>query len=82
VVPDLLVRDIEDDLKRLIEDSARTHRRSLSEEVKILLREKLVDQNGSRKLGTEMFNLVRPEDRGDDLVFEIPGEISPPPDFE
>ena len=29
------------------------------------------------KLGTEMFSLVRPEDRGDDLVFEIPGEVGP-----
>lgn len=81
-MPDLLVRNIEDDLKRLIEDSARAHRRSLSEEIKVLLREKLVDSRDDRKLGTEMFNLVRPEDRGDDLVFEIRGEISPPPDLE
>jgi hypothetical protein len=29
-----------------------------------------------------MFNMIRREDRGDDLVFEIPGEIGPPPDFE
>jgi antitoxin FitA len=79
---DLLVRDIEDDLKRLIENRARAHRRSLSEEVKILLREKLVDAGDDRKLGTEMFNLVRPEDRGDDLVFEIPGGDIEPPDFE
>ena len=79
---DLLVRDIEDDLKRLIEDRARAHRRSLSEEVKILLREKLVDAGDDRKLGTEMFNLVRPEDRGDDLVFELPGGDIHPPDFE
>jgi plasmid stability protein len=81
-MPNLLVRDIEDDLKRLIEDSAREHRRSLSEEVKMLLRERLVDARDDRKLGTEMFNLVRPEDRGDDLVFEVPGEISAPADFE
>ena len=37
-MPDLLVRDIEDDLKRLIEDRARAHRRSLSDEVKLLVR--------------------------------------------
>ena len=79
---DLLVRDIDDDLKRMIEDRARSHRRSLSDEVKALLREKLVPAREGRKLGTEMFNLVRPEDRGDDLVFEIPGEASPPPDLE
>ena len=81
-MPDLLVRDMDDDLKRLIEDRARSHRRSLSDEVKALLRERLVQTHDGRKLGTEMFNLVRPEDRGDDLVFEIPGEASPPPDLE
>jgi hypothetical protein len=54
----------------------------LSDEVKALLREKLVQTRDGRKLGTEMFNLVRPEDRGDDLIFEIPGEASPPPDLE
>ena len=81
-MPDLLVRDIDDDLKRLIEDRARSHRRSLSDEVKALLRERLVQTHDGRKLGSEMFNLVRPEDRGDDLVFEIPGEVSPPPDLK
>jgi hypothetical protein len=29
-----------------------------------------------------MYNLVRPEDRSDDYVFEIRGEVSKPPDFE
>ena len=79
---DLLVRDIDDDLKRLIEDRARAHRRSLSDEVKALLREKLSNARDNRKLGTEMFSFVLPEDRGDDLVFEIPGEVGPPPDLE
>ena len=60
-MPDLLVRDIDDDLKRLIEDRARSHRRSLSDEVKALLRERLVQTHDGRKLGSEMFNLVRPE---------------------
>ena len=72
---DLLVRDIDDDLKRLIEDRARAHRRSVSDEVKALLREKLSNIRDDRKLGTEMFNLVQPEDRGDDLDFEFPGEV-------
>lgn len=35
---DILIRNIEPELKRLIEDSARSHRRSLSEEVKDKLR--------------------------------------------
>jgi len=81
-VSDLLVRDIDDDLKRLIEDRARAHRRSLSEEIKMLLREKLVGAADNRKLGTAMFDFVRPEDRGDDVVFEIPGGDIVPPDFE
>ena len=72
---DLLVRDIDDDLKRLIEVRARAHRRSVSDEVKALLREKLSNIRDDRKLGTEMFNLVQPEDRGDDLDFEFPGEV-------
>jgi hypothetical protein len=33
-------------------------------------------------LGTRLFSMVREEDRGDDLVFEIPGEIREPPDFK
>ena len=79
---DLLVRDIEDDLKRLIEDSARTHRRSLSDEVKSLVRKALELPDKPVGMGTYLFSLVRPEDRGDDLVFEIKGEAPDPPDFE
>jgi plasmid stability protein len=81
-MPDLLVRDIEDDLKRLIEDSAREHRRSLSEEVKSLVRKGLATPDHPVGMGTYLYSLVRPEDRGDDLIFEIKGDISPPPDFE
>jgi hypothetical protein len=81
-VSDLLVRDIEDDLKRLIEDSARTHRRSLSEEVKSLVRKGLDAPDKPVGMGTYMMSLVHPDDRGDDLVFEIKGEVSPPPEFE
>jgi plasmid stability protein len=78
---DLLVRDIEDDLKQLIEDSAREHRRSLSEEVKSLVRKALDMPDKPVGMGTYLYSLVRPEDRGDDLVFEIRGEIPDPPDL-
>ena len=78
---DLLVRDIEDDLKRLIEDSAREHRRSLSEEAKSLIRRALDMPEKPVGMGTYLYSLVRPEDRGDDLVFEIKGEIPKPPDL-
>ncbi|HKS61221.1 MAG TPA: hypothetical protein VJT13_05965 [Xanthobacteraceae bacterium] len=81
-MPDLLVRDIEDDLKRLIEERARTHRRSLSDEVKSLVRRGLELPEKPVGMGTYLMSMVRPEDRGDDLVFEIKGELSPPPDFK
>ncbi len=83
---DLLIRDVEPELKRQIEERARARRRSLSAEAKLLIRKGLLEAQpeltDERKLGTAMLELVRPEDRSDDLVFEIPGEVSKPPDFE
>jgi plasmid stability protein len=79
---DLLIRGIDQKLKRRIQESAVKNNRSLSEEAKLLIQRALATDNSNRKLGTEMFNLVRPEDRGDDLIFEIAGEIREPPDFE
>jgi hypothetical protein len=29
-----------------------------------------------------MFESIRPEDRGDDLIFEYKGDLSEPPDFK
>jgi plasmid stability protein len=85
-MPDLLIRNVEPELKRQIEDRAQVHRRSLSDEAKLLIRKGLLEPNtepaDNRKLGTAMMELVRPEDRGDDLVFEVFGEVSRPPDFE
>jgi hypothetical protein len=66
---DLLIRDIDPDLMLLIEQRARTHNRNVSEE-------------HDRKMGTWMRNLVPPEYRGDDLVFEYRDPGSPPPDFD
>jgi plasmid stability protein len=79
---DLLIRDIEPSLKKRIEEKARKHGNSLSDEAKELLRRALVAPEDNRKLGTLLFESVRPEDRGDDLVFEVPGEMSEPPNFE
>jgi plasmid stability protein len=81
-VTDLLIRKIPASVKRQIEERARTHRRSLSDEAIALLRQSLAAAGNERKLGTEMFNMIRPEDRGDDLVFEVPGDVSRPPEFE
>jgi len=81
---DLLIRNIDTHLKQQLEKSARAHKRSLSEEARLLLKSALREPQAEPKkgLGTEMFELVRPEDRGDDLVFEFPGEIREPPKFK
>lgn len=81
---DLLIRNLDPDLKRRLQARARAHRRSLSEEAQQLLNDALRPPVpvAKRKLGTEMLNLIRPEDRGDDLVFKVPGELGPPPEFE
>ena len=81
-VSDLLVRDIDDDLKRLIEERAHAHRRSLSEEMKALARQALEMPEKPIGMGTYLYSLIRDEDRGDDLVFEYRGDMPKPPDFE
>jgi plasmid stability protein len=79
---DLLIRDIDPRLKRQLEESAQKHSQSLSDEAKTLLIRALATEPGGRKLGTLMSQLVLPEDRSDDDVFEITGEAGPPPDFK
>jgi hypothetical protein len=81
-MPDLLIRDIEPQLKRQLEENARRNNHSLSEEAKLLIRRALAAGNDNRKLGTLMSQLLAPEDRSDDYVFEVPGDISRPPAFE
>jgi plasmid stability protein len=79
---DMLIRNVSSRMKRQIKERARMHGRSMSEEAKALLDEKLRENTKERKLGTELFTLVPPEFRGDDLIFEIPGKARKPPDFE
>jgi hypothetical protein len=79
---DLLIREIDLKLKREIERRARAHGRSLSEEVKAMLRRGIAEGAPQMGFGTRMFSMVPEEFRGDDLVFEIPGEVGKPPDFE
>ena len=79
---DLLIRDIEPRLKKRIEEKARQHGHSLSDEAKELLRHAVAVPEYNRKMGTLLFESIRPEDRGDDLIFEVPGEMSEPPSFE
>jgi hypothetical protein len=82
LVADVLIRDIDPEMKRLIEERARDHARNLSDEVKSLIQKGLNVPEPDLKMGTWLSSLVPPEYRGDDLVFEYRGPGSPPPDFE
>jgi plasmid stability protein len=79
---DLLIHNVDPHLMRRIEESARKNNRSLSEEAKEILSRVLAPLPDNRNLGTLMFDSIRPEDRGDDLVFEYRGNVSEPPNFE
>jgi hypothetical protein len=78
---DLLLQGLDPELARQLEDSAREHGRTVSDEAKSLIRKGLNVARQDRKLGSEMFDSILPEDRGDDLVFEYKGDVSEPPDF-
>jgi len=66
---DMLIRNIDPKLKREIEKRALEHGHSLSDEAKLVLRRGLEPPTSARKIGA-------------DLVFEIPGDVSDPPDFK
>jgi plasmid stability protein len=81
---DLLIRNIDPHLKQQLEASARAHQRSLSEEARLLLKQALLQPVAKPEKGmfTAMRELVPEDCWSDDLVFEIPGEVRKPPDFE
>ena len=79
---DLLIRNLKPALRRKIQERARKNHHSLSDEAKALIRKGLDAPDVAGGLGTRLFSLVRDEDRGDDLVFEVPGDVSEPPNFE
>jgi hypothetical protein len=79
---DLLGRKVTAQMKRQLRDRARMHQRRISEEAKCMHKEAQWNLQENRKIGTELFNLIRREHRGDDLVFEHPGTARQPPDFE
>jgi plasmid stability protein len=74
----LLVRDIDPVLKRQLAERARTHRRSLSEEAKALIRKGMAAQPRAVGIGTRLFSMVSERWRGDDLVFELPEDRPEP----
>jgi hypothetical protein len=87
----LLVTDLDPELLAKLEESARKQGTSVSDEAKRLIRFELskaevqvsdnpMGADDSRKLGSLMFDTIRPEDRGDDLVFEDRDSDLKPPD--
>jgi antitoxin FitA len=79
---DLLIRNLSSALRREIQARARKNHHSLSEEAKSLIQQGLAAPGAAVGLGTYLFSSVRDEDRGDDLVFEVPDAGDDPPDFE
>jgi len=79
---DLLIRNLSPALRREIQERARKHGHTLSEEAKELIRQGLAVPEPPEKMGTFLFSLVPEEDRGDDLKFELRDEIATAPDFE
>jgi hypothetical protein len=80
-MPDLLIRNISAELKSRIACAARASESSLSDAAKALIEKGLGPSEPPRLLGTELFNLVPPEFRSDDLIFELPDLADDPPDF-
>lgn len=80
-MPDLLIRDVSAELKGRIERQARDMETSLSEAAKALIEKGLEPSEPPRRLGTELFDLIPPEYRSDELMFEIPDLPRDPPDF-
>jgi hypothetical protein len=80
-MPDLLIRNVSRELKGRIERQARDTDVSLSEAAKGLIQKGLAEAERPRRLGTELFELIPPEYRSDDLVFEILDVADEPPDF-
>ena len=79
----LLIRDIDPALKRQLQERARAHRRSLSDEAKSLIRRGITEKPHQPEVGfgTRLFSMLPDEHRGDDLVFDVPGEVPEPPEF-
>ncbi len=77
---DVLMRDLDPELKRALQARARAHGRSLSDEAKALLRAAIADAAPERPAGTALVALFR--DAGS-VELDIPRDERPrvPPDF-
>lgn len=83
---DMLIRGINPELKRRLEESARLNRRSLSEEAVILIQKGFATQRAStEKAGDRLYSLVGDDSFTEDEIQEITKSRSEadrgPPDF-
>lgn len=84
---DLLLRDIDPTLKRKLEQRARAHGRSVSEEASALIECGMGSESGvpaqssAGALGSRLFGMLPDKWRGDDLVFESPRDLPEPAEF-
>ena len=77
---DFLIRDLDDETKRRLQDAAMAHGRSLSDEAKIVLRRALSVRTEEVGLGTKLRTILG---RYGDIELEIPSRELPeePPSF-
>jgi hypothetical protein len=69
---DMLIRGINPELKRRLEESARRNRRSLSEEAVVLIQKGFATQRAStEKAGDRLYSLVGDDGFTDDEIQEI-----------
>ena len=78
----LLIRNIKPQLKRQIAERARKQGQSLSAEAQDLIQRGLSAPSPQGNMGEWLYSLVDEKYRGDDLVFEIPGDGIKRHDFE
>ncbi|MGL4729451.1 MAG: FitA-like ribbon-helix-helix domain-containing protein [Bosea sp. (in: a-proteobacteria)] len=81
---DLLIRDIDPELKRMIQARAKAHDRSLSEETQALVKKALtlgVEKPLTGGMGTFLGSLIAPEEWTDDFIVTRETGSREPPDF-
>jgi plasmid stability protein len=79
---EILVRGLEEDVKRKLRRRARRHGRSTVEEVREILRNAVVDEDGPKApLGSRLAERFAPVGLGRDIP-ELRGEEPRPADFE
>jgi plasmid stability protein len=83
-MPDILIRDIDPELKRMIQARARSNKRSMSVETKAILKRALAqsaDRPATTGMGTFLGSLIPLEEWTDDFIQSRDTSDREPPDF-